>query len=59
MHNIEMHYGLLLFRLLSEACLVYVRYQGTATAYGGNSLVGLEAVLYLFEIGIGAHYLFL
>ena len=54
-----MHYGLLLFRFLSGACLVYVRYQGTATAYGGNPLVGLEAVLNLLEVGIGAHYLFL
>ena len=36
--------------------LYYVQYQGT---YGGNPLVGLEAVLYLFEVGIGAHYLFL
>ena len=39
--------------------LYYVQYQGTVTAYGGNPLVGLEAVLYLFEVGIGAHYLFL
>ena len=37
----------------------YVQYQGTFTAYGGNPLVGLEAVLNLLEVGIGAHYLFL
>ena len=39
--------------------LYYVQYQGTVTAYGSNLLVGLEAVLNLFEVGIGAHYLFL
>ena len=39
--------------------LYYVQYQGTFTAYGGNPLVGLEAVLNLLEVGIGAYYLFL
>lgn len=51
-----------LFRFLSFSLgLVsyYVQYQGTFTAYGGNPLVGLEAVLNLLEVGIGAHYLFL
>ena len=39
--------------------LYYVQYQGTVTAYGSISLVGLEAVLNFLEVRIGAHYLFL
>lgn len=59
MHNIEMHYGLLLFRFLSGTCLVLCAVSGDFYRHGGNPLVGLEAVLNLLEVGIGAHYLFL
>lgn len=41
------------------ACLVLCAVSGGFYRHGGNPLVGLEAVLNLLEVRIGAHYLFL
>lgn len=59
MHNIEMHYGLLFISisLWGLSCIRTV--PGDFYCLWSNPLVGLEAVLNLFEVGIGAHYLFL